>query len=90
MTVVDTTERPSERPAVLTVAEAADALGMHKQTAYRLIRNNTFPVRVITIGGRLKVLRSDLDRFLTGEHVACAVRRATAAAAAEVTDRYQR
>jgi predicted DNA-binding transcriptional regulator AlpA len=54
-------------PPVLNIATVASVLGMCKQTAHKHIRNGTFPVRVITIGGRLKVLRSDLERFLDGQ-----------------------
>jgi excisionase family DNA binding protein len=57
-------------PAVLTISEAASELRITRQTAYAQIRAKTFPIRVVKVGSVLKVLRSDLERFLDGEPVA--------------------
>jgi excisionase family DNA binding protein len=52
---------------VLTIPEAAEPLRMTGRHLYRLIEAGESPVRVIKIGSRLRVLRSDLERFLSGE-----------------------
>ena len=39
-------------PTSLTLAEAASILGIGRSTAYAAARNNTFPTKVIQIGGR--------------------------------------
>ena len=57
---------PTDVTGILTVAQAATALGIGTSTAYDAIRAKTFPVRTVTLAGRLKVLRADLDRFLSG------------------------
>jgi excisionase family DNA binding protein len=59
--------KTADLPPVLTITEVAPILRVHFDTAYRQIKNGTFPVRVIKIGNRHKVLRSDLERFLAGE-----------------------
>jgi MerR family transcriptional regulator, light-induced transcriptional regulator len=52
---------PTVSPAVeeqLELQEAADALGVHYQTAYRWVRSGRLPAQVV--GGRYRVIRSDL------------------------------
>ncbi len=44
----------------LELQEAADALGVHYQTAYRWVRSGRLRARVVS--GRYRVARSDLDR----------------------------
>ena len=44
----------------LELQEAADALGVHYQTAYKWVRNGRLPARLV--GGRYRVKRDDLDR----------------------------
>lgn len=48
----------------LSIAEAAEILGIHERTAYRLIDSGEFPVRVQRIGSKLKVSSVLLDRLL--------------------------
>lgn len=59
----------SERKT-LTIAEAAEWLGIGKTLAYAMIREGTFPVRVIGLGTgkhpRRVVVRADLEAFLAG------------------------
>lgn len=51
-----------------TVPEAADVLGICKDTAYELLRKGEFPVPVIRVGRSIKVPRKPLMRFVeTGE-----------------------
>lgn len=60
----------SER-RTLTVAESAEWLGIGKTLAYELIKQGTFPVRVIELGTgaqrRKLIVRADLERYLAGE-----------------------
>ena len=56
----------AEVTGILSVADAAHALGIGSSTAYDAIRAGTFPVRTVNLAGRKKVLRADLDRFLNG------------------------
>jgi excisionase family DNA binding protein len=51
---------------VLTLAEAAERLGIHRVTAYKLVARGAFPVPVLTVGSRMKVSRRALDVFLAG------------------------
>ncbi|MGH8972182.1 MAG: helix-turn-helix domain-containing protein [Acidimicrobiia bacterium] len=54
----------SERP-VLSVAEAADLLGISRSLAYDLVARGELPAR--RFGGRIVVLRRPLQRLLDGE-----------------------
>lgn len=60
---------PPRRAGTLSLADAARHLGVGQTTAYELVKRGEFPVPVKRIGGRLKVLRHDLDRYLRGEEV---------------------
>ena len=57
----------AEVSGVLSIAEAARGLGLGTSTAYDALRRDEFPVRVVTIGRRQKVLRADLERYLAGQ-----------------------
>lgn len=50
----------------LSIARAADRLGISTATAHRRINDGTFPVRVVKIGSRRKVLPGDMDRYIDG------------------------
>lgn len=52
---------------VLSLAETALVLDMGVTTAYDLIRRGEFPIPVMHIGGRIKVSRVILERYLAGE-----------------------
>lgn len=41
--------------AFLNVREAAEFLGVGESTAYRAIEEGTFPVKVVRVGGRIRV-----------------------------------
>jgi predicted DNA-binding transcriptional regulator AlpA len=61
-------ESAAEDPSpILSIRDAAHVLGMGTATAYDHVRKGTFPVEPVLIGGRHKILRSDLDRFLAGK-----------------------
>ena len=53
-----------------SVAEAAERLGIGRDLAYDLIRQNSFPVATIRLGRRVVVVRSALDRLLSGQEAA--------------------
>lgn len=52
---------------LLSIDEAAIILGIARSTAYRAIKDGTFPVRVIRLGGRLRISRVALERLLSGD-----------------------
>ena len=57
-------------PATIGLAEAALILGIHKSTAWAMHQNGTFPVPVLKVGSRLRIVKAHLQQFLeTGEPV---------------------
>jgi excisionase family DNA binding protein len=69
------------RPEVLELQAAADALGVHYQTAYRWVRSGKLPAQLI--GNKYQVSRRDLDTL-------AARRRTPAAPAAPSRERVER
>jgi Helix-turn-helix domain len=53
-------------PATTDVATAARALGFGRSTSYEAIRTGEFPVKTISVRGRVRVLTADLIRVLEG------------------------
>ena len=53
-------------PATVSVAQAAQALGISKSHLHRLIRENRAPVKVLTFGRSYRVITADLADLLTG------------------------
>jgi len=54
----------------MTLAEAAEVLGVHRTTAWSLHKRGEFPVPVLKIGLNLRVVRAHLLLFMkTGEPV---------------------
>lgn len=51
----------------VSVADAAERLDIHHDTAYAMIREDKFPVPVVMIGGRRKVSLRRLVEFINGE-----------------------
>ena len=49
----------------IKVEEAAQILGIGRQTAYQLARESKLP-GALRLGGRIVVSREQLDRFLSG------------------------
>lgn len=47
----------------MSVAEAADALGISRAYAYRLIREDRFPVPVLKIGTLHKLSRAQVEAY---------------------------
>lgn len=57
-------------PATIGLAEAALILGIHKSTAWVLCQQGTFPVPVLKVGTRIRVVKVHIQQFLeTGEPV---------------------
>jgi excisionase family DNA binding protein len=50
-------------PDLISIPEAADVLGLHKDTLYKLARTGRFPPAV-AIGGRFRVSVPRLRRYL--------------------------
>jgi excisionase family DNA binding protein len=58
-----------EPAKVVAFITAAAQLGMGKTAAYAALREGTFPLRVLKIGCRYRVSRSELEAFLAGDRV---------------------
>ena len=57
-------------PATMSLAEAANVLGIHRTTAWSLYKRGQLPVPVLKVGSSLRVVRVHLERFLeTGDPV---------------------
>lgn len=63
--VVVAQDLPITMPAV---PDASSILGIGRSTAYSMLKEGTFPVRVLKVGNRYRVSRADLLSFL-GESV---------------------
>jgi tyrosine-protein phosphatase YwqE len=50
--------------ATMSLAAAAETLGIHRTTAWSLQRRGEFPVPVLKVGSNLRVVRAHLERFL--------------------------
>jgi excisionase family DNA binding protein len=48
----------------MSLAEAAEILGIHRTTAWSLHKRGEFPVPVLKVGSNLRVVRAHLQRFL--------------------------
>lgn len=57
---------------LIGVPEAAARLGMHPVTAYRAIKDDTFPVRVLVVNGRKRVSLRALAEFMYGAPIEAA------------------
>lgn len=57
----------AQRLRTVSLPRAAELLGMTRATAYRLRRKDAFPVPVVTVDGRFRVLVEDIEE-LTGAH----------------------
>jgi len=53
--------------ATVSIEEAGRALGISRGTAYALVRQHRFPVRVLRLGRQLKIPRAELNRGLVAE-----------------------
>lgn len=61
-----TYEEIRQWPAVVSVEQAALALGVSRAHAYECIKAGTFPARSIRVGGRVKVVTSSILAVLDG------------------------
>lgn len=50
--------------ATVSLAQAAQVLGVHRSTAWELYRRDEFPLPVLVIGKRLRVVKVHLERYL--------------------------
>jgi excisionase family DNA binding protein len=53
----------SSRPLLMTVAEAAEALGVGRSTLYDAIKSDACPLPVVRLGKQLWIPRAALDRL---------------------------
>jgi len=63
-------QHPAYAGSLLTLDEAAHALGMSRRTAERSIARGDFPVAPVQLGRRRRWRRADIERWLNGEEVA--------------------
>ena len=57
-------------PATIGLVEAALVLGIHKSTAWTMVHQGRFPVPVLRVGTRIRVVKVHLQQFLeTGKPV---------------------
>ena len=59
-------------PVTVSIAEAAQIIGIGTSTAYRLVDSGEFPVPVQRFGGVRRVLKSDLRRWADGTYIQAA------------------
>ncbi len=67
-TVTATLEEVRQWPATVDVVMAARPFGIGRSHAYDLIKRGQFPVRVIRVGRRLRVVTADLLAVLDPHH----------------------
>lgn len=53
--------------ATMSLPEAARVLGINRTTAWDLLKRGEFPIRVLVLGNRNRVMKMDLARFLAGD-----------------------
>lgn len=72
MTAADIAARPTLAeiegwPAAVGVPEACRAIGISPSWGYQLVSQNEFPVRLVKVGSRHRVLTASLVALLRGE-----------------------
>lgn len=53
-----------EAPLLVGIGEAGATLGISRTTTYKMLREGRFPVPVIRLGGRFRVSKRALERFI--------------------------
>lgn len=51
---------------MVSLAEASELLGIAVTSAYRLVREDRFPVRAVKVGGKIMVSRQRLEEYVNG------------------------
>lgn len=65
VTVTHTLSIKTEQlPLTMDLVSAGKILGVGRSTAYELVRQGTFPVRVLKLGNKFRVSRADLLAYL--------------------------
>lgn len=64
---IPTLEEVRMWPGVVSVAEAAQALGISRSHLYDLIRTGEAPVKVLKMGSSARVITASLIKVLEGE-----------------------
>jgi excisionase family DNA binding protein len=69
-TMARTVQSAPKSRITMSLAEAAEILGVHRTTCWALYRRGEFPVTVLKIGGSLRIVQAHLDEYLaTGKPV---------------------
>lgn len=61
---------PDEGAAVVSIERAAEILSIGRSTAYRMLREGTFPIAPVQVGKRRLYPLWRIEEFLRGEAVA--------------------
>lgn len=62
--VVAVEDSKQEAPALVSIGEAEDALGISRTTRYEMVREGRFPLPVLRVGDRYRVSRKALEDFI--------------------------
>lgn len=67
-------DRSAVQKPTISVKEAAEMLGISVALAYRMVREDEFPVRVLKIATVYRVPRAELKRYINGDESAVSIR----------------
>ena len=63
--VADTTTIEAVPSMTMSLAQAAEILGIHRTTAWSLHKRGEFPVPVLQLGSSLRVVRAHLELYMS-------------------------
>jgi predicted DNA-binding transcriptional regulator AlpA len=63
--VADTTSIEAVHTITMSLAQAAEILGIHRTTAWSLHKRGEFPVPVLQLGSSLRVVRAHLELYMS-------------------------
>jgi predicted DNA-binding transcriptional regulator AlpA len=63
--IAEKTSTESATSMTLSLAQAAEILGIHRTTAWSLHKRGEFPVPVLKIGSSLRVVRAHLELYMS-------------------------
>jgi predicted DNA-binding transcriptional regulator AlpA len=63
--VTDTTTIEAVPSMTMSLAQAAEILGIHRTTAWSLHKRGEFPVPVLQLGSSLRVVRAHLELYMS-------------------------
>jgi excisionase family DNA binding protein len=63
--VADTSTIEAVPSMTMSLAQAAEILGIHRTTAWSLHKRGEFPVPVLQLGSSLRVVRAHLEQYMS-------------------------